>query len=41
MTHAQYLLWLAVWNKGIKEGLDPALALQKADTAAQTLKVAP
>ena len=37
MTPQQYQLWLAVWNAGIKAGLQSSQALQQADEAAQAL----
>ena len=39
MTHAQYLLWLATWNAGIKQGLSGSEALSEADRAAQAMVV--
>lgn len=38
MTQAQYQLWLATWNAGVKAGLTSAQALAQADKAAATIK---
>ncbi len=38
MTHAQYQLWLAAWNAGLKDGLSPAQALANADKLVATMK---
>lgn len=33
MTETQYLLWVAVWNASLQQGLDGAEALQRANEA--------
>lgn len=37
MTHEQYLLWLAVWNAGIKSGLSTSQSLVNADNAVKEM----
>jgi hypothetical protein len=38
MTTAQYQLWLATWNAGLKAGLTTSEALALADATANTIK---
>lgn len=38
MTHAQYNLWLATWNAGLKAGLSTSEALAQADKIVSTMK---